>query len=183
MTYYELTERTLTIFPHGKGFGYAYFTGQLEPDHFGIATVKPPDNAKYLRRIDAMVLTYQPELILLPTPDGKRNRKRKRIQALLNQIVTYAKQNNITVKTYSREQIRLIFEEFEASSKLEIADKICLWMPTLEKYQPLHRKKYMPEDYYQSMFDAISLFITHNSILLDNSLSILRDKMKYTRLT
>jgi hypothetical protein len=164
MMYHEHTENILAVFPQGKGFGYAYFTEQYEPDHFGIATVKPPDNAKCLKRVEAMVLTYQPKLILLPTPDGKRNRKKKRVQELLQQITQYAKKNDIQVRTYSREQIRLIFEEFEAHSKLEIAEKICFWMPKLEKYQPPHRKKYMPEDYYQSLFDAISLFITHSYI-------------------
>lgn len=164
MIHHEPTEYTLALFPQGKGFGFAYFTEQYEPDHFGIATIKPPDNTRCLKRIDAMIETYKPNLILLPTPDGKRNRKRKRIQELLQQINHYAKRQDITIKTYSREQIRLIFEQFDAYSKLEIAEKICLWMPRLEKYQPPRRKRYMPEDYYQSMFDAISLYITHSYI-------------------
>lgn len=42
----------------------------------------------------------------------------------------------------------LVFEQFDARSKIEIAEKICLWIPSLEKYKPRHRKSYMPEDYY-----------------------------------
>jgi len=160
----EYTDRTLALFPHGKGFGYAFFTSPLEPKQSGVVTIKPIDNGRCMRRIDTMVETYQPTLILLPTPDGKHNRKRKRVQELLQDITTYAKRVDIPVKTYFREQIRMVFEQFEARSKLEIAEKICVWMADLEKYQPMYRKNYMPEDYYQSMFDAISLFITHMHI-------------------
>lgn len=163
-TTFASADRTLAIFPHGKGFGYAFFVEPLEPKHTGVVTIRPIDNNRCLRRIDAMIETYQPTLILLPTPDGKRNNKRKRVQALLDDITRHAKQVNIPVKTYYREQIRMVFEQFEARTKLEIAEKICLWIEDLEKYQPIHRKRYMPEDYNQSMFDAISLFITHMHI-------------------
>jgi len=163
-TNYEPIEHTLAVFPFGKGFGYAYFENLLEPKHYGIITIKPAENYRCMRRIDALVESYQPNIIILPTPDGKHNRKRKRVQELLKEITDYAKMRDISIRTYSREQIRLVFEQFEARSKLEIAEKICLWMEQLEKYQPMHRKRYMPEDYYQPMFDAISLFITHNHI-------------------
>lgn len=164
-TKYNAIEKTLAIFPNGKGFGYALFVEPYEPKQYGVATIKPTENYRCMRRIDALVETYQPTVILLPTPDGKRNRKRKRVQELLHDISQYAESRNIKILCYSREQIRLVFEQFEARSKLEIAEKICLWMEELERYQPLHRKRYMPEDYYQCMFDAISLFITHMHLM------------------
>lgn len=143
-------------------FGYAYFEDEHEPKYFGMSVARKPENANYLKRIIAMIETYQPKILLLPTPDGKCNRKRKRIRELLEDIALYAKKNDIAIISYSREQIRFVFEQFEAYSKLEIAEKLCLWMPDLEKYKPVHRKWYMPEDYYQGMFDAISLAITHS---------------------
>lgn len=157
----ETIENMLAIYPNVKGFGYAYFREEYEPKYYGMSVSKVAENGNYLKRIIAMIETYQPAIILLPTPDGKYNRKRKRIQELLSNIMLYAKKSNIPVKTYSREQIRFVFEQFDANSKLEIAEKICVWMPELEKYKPMHRKTYMPEDYYQGMFDAISLASTH----------------------
>lgn len=158
---YETIENILALYPNVKGFGYAYFRNEPLPKYYGMSVAKVAENGNYLKRIIAMIQTYQPSIIILPTPDGKYNRKRKRIQELLSDIVLYAKKNDIEVKTYSREQIRFVFEQFDANSKLEIAEKICVWMPELEKYKPVHRKTYMPEDYYQGMFDAISLASTH----------------------
>ena len=159
---YESLGQMLAIYPNVKGFGYAYFDDEHEPKYYGMSVAKTPENANYLKRIIAMIQTYQPTTILLPTPDGKYNRKRKRIQELLSDIILYAKKNDMQVRTYSREQIRFVFEQFDANSKLEIAEKICVWMPELEKYKPVHRKSYMPEDYYQGLFDAISLATTHS---------------------
>jgi hypothetical protein len=159
---HENLENMLALFPNVKGFGYAYFLDEHEPKYYGMSVIKPAEKAKCLKRIIAMIETYQPSILLLPTPDGKYNRKRKRIQEILEEIREYAGKQDIPVKTYSREQIRLVFEQFDANSKLEIAEKICIWIPELEKYKPAHRKSYMPEDYYQGMFDAISLIVTHS---------------------
>lgn len=158
---YESFENILALYPNVKGVGYGFYQDEHEPKYYGISVVKPMDNEKCLKRIIAMIQTYEPSLILLPTPDGKHNRKRKRIQELLQEIIISAKKLNIPVKSFSREQIRLVFEQFDARSKQEIADKICIWHPDLEKYKPVHRKLYMPEDYHQGMFDAISLVATY----------------------
>lgn len=163
---FEYFENALAIFPTVKGFGYAFFRDEHEPKQTGVAIIKNTEPDKYLKRIDAMVQTYQPKIILIPTPDTKNNHKTKRTQQFLKDIIEYAKQQDIIIKTFSREQIRMVFERFDAFTKLEISEKICLWMPDLEKYKPRQRKSYMPEEHYQGMFDAISLFITH--LYIDN---------------
>lgn len=160
----EYKEQILALFPNTFGCGYAFFKNEFEPKHSGVVRIQPPNNARCIKRIDAMVETYEPNIILLPTPDGKQNRKKKRIQELLADIALYAKKRDIEVKTYSREQIKMVFEQFEARSKFDISEKICLWMPELEKYKPVKRRGEMPEDYYQGMFDSISLFLTHQYI-------------------
>lgn len=158
---HESFENILALYPNVKGIGYAFYQEEHEPKYYGLSVVKPMDNAKCMKRITAMIQIYEPSLILLPTPDGKHNRKRKRIQELLDEIILFAKKQGIPVKSYSREQIRLVFEQFDAKSKQEIAEKICIWHPQLEACRPTKRKLYMPEDYHQGMFDSISLAITH----------------------
>ncbi len=155
-------ESVLAIYPNVRGFGYAVFLEENNPKDYGIAIIKPRTKEKYLDRIKIMVKVQNPSIILLPTPTGKYNRKRERIQSLIEDIEQYAKAHNIHVKKYSREQIRTVFEQFDAYSKVQIAEKICMWMPDLEDKRPALRKLYMTEDYHQGMFDAISLVITHN---------------------
>lgn len=154
----------LAIFPNIRGFGYAFFIDDLSPKYYGMIGIRPTDNLKCIRRISEMVKMYEPKIILLPSPDLGRKKRHKRIDELIFEIIEYAKDNGIQIRTYSREQIRMNFEQFDAFTKLEIAEKICIWMPDLLKYKPAKKKSYMPEDYYQGMFDAISLFITHMEV-------------------
>lgn len=155
-------ESIVAIYPNVRGFGYAVFLEENNPKDYGVAIVKPRSNEKYLDRIEAIVRVNNPSVLLLPTPTGKYNRKRERVQSLIEDIEKYAKAHNILVKKYSREQIRTVFEQFDAYSKFQIAEKICMWMPDLEDKRPVYKKLYDSEDYNQGMFDAISLVITHN---------------------
>lgn len=154
----------LAIFPNVRGYGYAIFPEQDVLKDYGVAVIKLRDHEAYLERIDQMVKVYEPSVILIPTADGKYNRKRERIRALLEKIREYAKKHDIIVKAYSREQIRGVFEVFGAYSKVQIAEKICNWFPELKDRCPERRGLYMNEDYHQGLFDAISLVITHNFI-------------------
>jgi len=161
MNTFEPLTNVLCIFPTVRGFGYAFFKDEYEPEFHGVVFSKSSESQTCVNRIALMIETYQPTLILLPTPHKKQALKHKRKQILIADIEALASSYDIRVLTYAREQIRLVFEQFDARSKIEIAEKICMWMPSLEKFKPRHRKSYMPEDYYQGMFDAISLNITH----------------------
>ncbi|MBX7227744.1 MAG: hypothetical protein K1X55_17040 [Chitinophagales bacterium] len=166
MTEYIPYTNILALYPNTRGFGYAFFKDEFQLKQFGMSVSKTNDNAHYLKRIMYQVNHFQPLVILLATQDGKHNRKRPRIQQLLEAIQAYALEQNIPVVTYSREQIRATFEKFDATTKQEIAEKICVWFPQLEKYNRIvHRKWYMPEDYYQGMFDALSLAVVHADMM------------------
>ena len=152
----------LSIYPNVRGFGYAIFPEQDMLKDYGVAVIRLRDEETYLDRIDQMVKVYRPSLLIIPTPDGKYNRKRERIRSLLEKIRDYAKQHDIVVKSYSREQIRGVFEVFDAYSKVQIAGKLCTWFPELLDRCPERRELYMTENFHQGLFDAISLVVTHN---------------------
>lgn len=154
----------LCIYPNVRGFGYAIFPEQDVLKDYGVAVIRLRDENAYLDRIDQMVKVYNPSVLLIPTPDGKYNRKRERIRALLEKIKSYAKKNDLIIKSYSREQIRGVFEVFDVYSKVQIAQKICSWFPELLNRCPEKREMYKTENFHQGLFDAISLVITHNFI-------------------
>ncbi len=158
---FESFEHMLALYPNVKGFGYAYFQEEMKLKHYGMSVSHVHDNGNYLKRMEKMIHDFSPKIILIPTVNGKYNRKRSRVQELIGGIAELGKNYGIPVVSYSREHIRLVFEKFGAKSKLEIAEKICTWFPELRKYCPVKRRNYMPESYYQGIFDAISLAIVH----------------------
>lgn len=156
-----LDRPVLAIYPNSFGFGYAVFKDDNTPLYCGVAVKNYRKKNNYLDRIQKMINAYKPTTLILPTANGKFNRKRERIQALLSEIHEYATSNNLKVQIYSREQIRIVFEPHGAYSKQEIAEKICETFTEFKDRCPKKKMFYMPERYFQGMFDAISLVNTH----------------------
>ncbi|HUM50768.1 MAG TPA: hypothetical protein PK431_03095 [Chitinophagales bacterium] len=151
----------LALYPNTHGFGYALFFDKDKPLHYGMAKLRVRKVEACLRRIDKMIVTYNPSILILPSPDGKHNRKRERIQALLSEIHEYATEKGLQVRIYSRENIRIAFASYKAYSKQQIAETICECVPELGDKCPRQRTNYETESFLQGMFDAISLAYTH----------------------
>jgi hypothetical protein len=151
----------LAIYPNFRGFGYAFLESATEPKDCGIVTIRPISNQTCLTRIKQFVDYYQPTLIILQDFDGKHSWKSKRVKRLVDSIIAFCHTNTISVKRYSREQIRFVFSEFKAKSKYEIAKKIVEWLPQFKNKMPEVRKPWMCEDYNMGVFDAMALALTH----------------------
>lgn len=151
----------LAIYPNTHGFGYAVFSENDKPIHCGMSKLRVRAVKDYLKRLDKMIITYNPSILILPSPDGKHNRKRERIQSLLSEIHEFATEKGLVVKVYSREQIRIAFGADKDLSKQQIAEKICECLPEYADKCPKERRNYQTETFLQGMFDAISLAYTH----------------------
>lgn len=158
-----MTSRNITIalYPNAKGFGYAVIEDPVLFLDEGVATIRPISNHAILKRVIQMIEFYRPTNIIVPDYKGKYSSKSYRVKKLINILVEYATDQQVTCYRYSREQIREVFHQFGAVSKYEIALKIIDWFSELETRKPPYRKPWMAEGYYMGMFDAISLIITH----------------------
>ncbi|MCG3165646.1 MAG: hypothetical protein POELPBGB_01414 [Bacteroidia bacterium] len=154
-------EMVLALYPNRQGFGYAFLEKLTEPRDCGVVTIRPISNHKCLERIKKFIEYYQPTLIILEDPEGKTSWKSLRVKKLIYSITDFCQLNNITVKKYSREQIRFVFSEFNVKSKYEIAAQIIKWLPQFKNKMPEVRKPWMCQDYNMVLFDALSLAITH----------------------
>ena len=155
-------EQVMGIFPNSIGFGFAYFPEQTLLSHYGVKRISPATNERAMQEIKKLIETYQPSVVVLPAKDGKFNRKRSRVQRLIALVKHYAEEHGIMIKHYSRKDIRLVFKDFNAKSKNEIALQIGMFFPFLKNDVPPKPRAFDPEHYRQGMFDAISLAITHN---------------------
>lgn len=152
-------ERMIAIYPNTLGFGYVILNDKGEILDYGMVSVRPVQNKKCMDRIHEMTLYYQPKVLILE--DYKNSNKSERVRKLIRNICDYA-QDNIRIFKFSREQVRNTFEVFGAKNKYEISKKISEVYPQLKTKLPDKRKPWEPENYYQGIFDAMALVLTHH---------------------
>ena len=152
-------ERMISIYPNTLGFGYVVLNDKGEILDYGMVSIRPVRNDKCLDRIHEMVLYYQPQILILE--DFRNSNKSERVRRLLKNICDYA-QDSIRIFKYTREQIRNTFDVFGARNKYEVSKKISEAYPQLKSKLPEKRKTWEPENYYQGIFDAMALVLTHH---------------------
>jgi hypothetical protein len=148
----------IAIYPNTLGFGYVVLDDKGEILDYSMVSIRPVQNKKCLDRIHEMVLYYQPQILILE--DYKKSNKSERIRKLLKNICDYG-QDSFRIFKYSKEQIKNTFEVFGARNKYEISKKIAEAYPQLKTKLPDKRKPWEPENYYQGIFDALALILTH----------------------
>jgi Holliday junction resolvasome RuvABC endonuclease subunit len=160
----EDTSVILALFPNVIGLGYACLENPQTLLKVGVIKVRPMSNKKALSHVKELVDLFDPKIVILRDFDTHKPLKNKRIQQLLNEIITYAKEKHIRTFQYSRQQIRDVFELHSATSKYEISKQIITWFPSLADRAPKKRKPWLPEDSKMGIFDAMALAITHEHL-------------------
>lgn len=152
----------MAIYPNGVGFGYAVMENPLTPIDCGVVSVKPISNKGCLNKVEKLIDEYMPEIVLTQRLTGKHSKKTKRVTKLIEQIISLSEDKDVSVATYSREQIRFVFSEFQAKNRYEVAKKITEAIPQYKHKLPKRRKAWMSDGHTMGMFDAISLVMTHS---------------------
>jgi DNA polymerase elongation subunit (family B) len=152
----------LSIYPNARGFGYCVTTEPCTFLDYGVVTVRPISNEKCLKRISKLIKKYSVDAIITQNLAGKYAYKTKRVKDLHTQIEILAKEKELKLYTYSREQIRFVFKEHGALTKYQIAKLITNWFEEdLRDYAPTYRKPWMCEDHNMGLYDALSLYLTY----------------------
>lgn len=154
--------RVIAIYPNRLGYGYVVMESPVELLHWNMVKSEPANNDEIMVQINKILNTYGPATVVTEDPESKISRKTPRIKALLNQIDTCAKDQGMSTRQYSREEIREVFTRFRgAKTKYEIAEVIARNIAVLEPM--LYDKPKYPyyEKYAVALFDSASLAITH----------------------
>ena len=149
------------MFPNQRGFGYCVMDGPQTIVDSGIVTIRPLCNTKTLKRFDKLLRYFQPTVVIVDNPQCKYARRNTRVSNLIRSISEHARKQNLSVAMYSREQVRLIFNQNQANTKHQIATQISEWFPELKTKLPKQRRLWENEGYHQGIFDALSLALTH----------------------
>jgi len=151
----------LALYPNRQGIAYALFDESKSLIEYGIGHIRPISNTKTLKRVKQYISYYKPNLVLIRNLNDMPNRKSKRIEKLITLICEEVKLQGLEVHSYTRTQIKMVFEQFEAYSKYQISKKIIEWYAELKAYEFPKRKRWMAENHNTGVFDAVSLAVVH----------------------
>ena len=153
--------RVLGIDPGSRGFGYAVIEWPFNLVDWGVKSVRHKKKSRTLSRVLGLLRRYRPHVIVLENCEDKDSRRCQRIEKLISAICREAIQYGVTVRVYSRSEIRGVFGPFGAETKYEIAHAIAKQLPELSTRLPRYRKPWMSEDYRMASFTATSLVLTY----------------------
>lgn len=152
----------LGIYPSSHGFGFAIFQRPLQPIDWGVKSAAGKEkNKDCLRKIEALIDLYHPDVLVLDDYTGEGSRRGYRVQRLIDGICLIAARMEIPVVGYSPAQVRTYFSKYHAKERREIAVTIATWMPSFLAHVPPERKPWQSERPRMAMFCAISLILTH----------------------
>ena len=104
--------RVLAVYAQSKGIAYAVFEGPQSPVDWGVKGLKGDrKNIKGLKVVEALVMQFQPDAIVIEDSAGKGSRRSERIRRLYRSIESLAGSQIIEVHRYSRAQLRQCFDE------------------------------------------------------------------------
>jgi hypothetical protein len=157
----EGEECILSLYFNALGFGYVLMKNPLEVIEKGMTSISPIDNTVVLQKVKHLIRKLKPERIIIEDYRGTYSNKSQRVIEVLRAIQKYSKQKGFALSSYSREQIRLVFSNWQAETRYEIAEVISR---NVEAFTNLlfDKPKYPKTEHFRSaQFDAASLGITH----------------------
>lgn len=157
------TRVVMALFLHSRGFSLAVLEDAMTVLNAYNVVIHsyPISNKSVMKRVKEKIYYYLPEIVILENPYGYGSRKGKRVQRAISDIEAFATSIHLKVNKYSRNDIRYVFNNFNAHSKYEIAKVITENVQNLPVELPEKRLSHRPEHYSMNIFDAISLGITH----------------------
>jgi hypothetical protein len=154
-------ETLISIYPNTMGFGFVILNEKGEILDYGVVSIHPADNEKCFKRIQEIIVYCQPRIIILE--DYQKSNKSPRIEKLIKNIYD-VNRGKSKIHMFSKQQIKDTFEIFGAKNKYEISRKIVEVYPQLKTKLPDKRKAWEPENYYQGIFDALSMVLVYQYI-------------------
>jgi len=152
------SERVMTVFPNKCGIGHAIFENPRFPVEWGICDLRGDDrHRKAVRRINALVDRYSPDMLVLRDLADVRLKRGRRHYRLLKALEELGKSRGISTMRFSRAEIRRSFDSLRSPTRHAIVHAIAEQIPTFEVYTPPVKKIWQTEDRRMVLFDAAAL--------------------------
>src|SRR5690349_16801738 len=134
----------LAIYLNTRGFAFVLFEGHLSPFDWGVREARGPRKRnRCLARITKIFDCYLPDIVVIQDTSPLGTRRARRITELNAAIAGLAKDRDIPVYAYSRDQVRSAFGYVGYLNKQIVAELIAKHIPAFERYVPPPRKPWM----------------------------------------
>ncbi|MGY4197817.1 hypothetical protein [Bradyrhizobium sp. USDA 4520] len=156
MTNDSRSSLVLSIYVNTRGFAFIVFEGRVSPFDWGIRETRGSRKGTgCLLRITRIIDRYAPDVLVVQDTSDQGTRRARWIRKLNGSIASLAKDRDIPIFAYSRDQVRDAFAS--CPNKQQLAELIAKHIPAFEQYVPPPRKPWMSEDRRMGLFDAAAL--------------------------
>ena len=152
--------RILSIDPIVLGVGFAVLEGPDNLIDWGIRLAKGEKSAASLRIVEALILRYKPNIIVVENCHATGCSRGQRAKELIEDIAALAKARRIKCRSVARLAVQKAFLKFNAFTKHQMALELVKRFPELARHLPRARKSWMSEDMRMSIFDAAAFALT-----------------------
>ena len=153
--------RVMAIYPNTRGFGYAVFEGPEVLVDWGTKAARRERRDYGQRKMKQLITFFCPDVLVLPDCSSRLSQRSAGATRLIDRARKVATVREISVRFYSRYEIRNYFAAHGARNKDEIARVIARALPDLKPRVPPVRRLWMSEDCRMGLFDAIALVFTY----------------------
>ncbi|MCP1846812.1 MULTISPECIES: RuvC family protein [unclassified Bradyrhizobium] len=158
MTNNSRSALVLSIYLNTRGFAFVVFEGHLSPYDWGVREMRGPRKSNgCLLRISQIIDRYAPDVLVIQDTSKQGTRRARWIRKLNGSIAALAKDRDIPIFAYSRDQVRDAFARYGCPNKQSLAELIAKHIPAFERYVPPPRKAWMSEDRRIGLFDAAAM--------------------------
>jgi hypothetical protein len=144
----------LAIDPTSRGFAFAVLEAPAFLVDWGSKSARA-NNCDLLRKVDALLSRYQPDVLVLEDLGAKGARRRKRARREIKSLERRALKRGVRVEWVSRLAVLDTFAP--EKSKYEVALRLAEIFPVLANRLPRKRNTWRPEQARMSVFDALGI--------------------------
>lgn len=162
--FYEPThrERVLALDPFYRGFGFAVLeSSPTQIVDWGIRHCGRAGRNTCDRALRRMIARYEPSAIVTEDLRGARTLRARSLRVFMSGLSDALDEASVGLRTYTRTEVRTVFEPAGAVTKERIASVLIARFPELESRRPPPRKVWESEDSRMAIFDALSFAVTH----------------------
>lgn len=148
----------LALYPNRRGIAYA-LCHDTDLINYGIKSNYPFSFKKAEQNIKKFIDYYKPDIVISRNINDLKKSQCKKTQRVIDMICNEAKKQQLEVYSYTRTQIKSVFNNFKCKSKFEISKKLVEWFSELRAFEYPKRTAWDTEDYNAGVFDAVSLAV------------------------
>ena len=156
---------TLVINPFYRGIGFLAYRSLNQILDYGIKRADNSSKYDFFEMTKDLIDYCRPDVILLLSSKGF-GKPSKKINKVIELIIKYVLETDMTLHTYTQLQINSIFQEFGVDTKFDRSQLLIKLYPLLESISPKTQINFICSHYQTPVFDSFAVMVAHEDQML-----------------